>query len=492
MMSFFVRLDRASDETLHDQLVEQTRRAILARQLPAGMRLPATRTLAVDLGISRNVIVAAFDELISEGYLEAHVGSGTYVAHDLPPLPGRALAAPIGTPRWLKGAPTAAVVYGPPHPDQIDFRLGQPAITALPLDAWRRAWRDAMSEMPPSMYGLMAGDPELRAAIAGYLGRARGIACGADDVIVTAGAAQALELIARVTLAPGESVAMEEPGYTEARDLFLDRAARIIPVPVDHDGLCVDRLPTGLAAPLLVYVTPSHQYPLGARLPISRRMTLLEWSAANDSLVVEDDYDSEFRFDAPPLPALAGLDERGHVAYIGTFSKVLTPSLRAGYLVAPRPLRERIEGMTQLSARLTPWPVQRALARFIANGGLERHIQRMRRHYAAKRTALHTILAPIAPLARLQGLEAGLHVFLELRRDLSAETIICHAAERGVIVYPLAPHYLGQPDRNGILLGYGGLALDDVVRGARVLSDVITEVASQLPGGGGLSLNTVQ
>lgn len=478
-MTFFVRLDRTSGETLHDQLVRQTRRAILTRQLPAGSRLPATRALAADLGVSRNVIVAAFDALISEGYLEGRVGSGTYVTGDLPPAPGRALAAPAGTPRWLRRDQPIAAAMPPPARGAIDFRLGTPTLAPLPLAVWRGAWRDVLGTLPPTGYGPVAGDPDLRAAIAGYLGRARGIACGPEDVIVTAGAAQALDLIARATLAPGDAVGMEEPGYPEARDLFRARRARIVPVPVDDDGLRVECLPTGPAAPLLVYVTPSHQYPLGARLPIARRMALLAWAAASDSLIIEDDYDSEFRFDAPPLPALAGLDDAGHVAYIGTFSKVLTPSLRAGYLVAPRPLRERIARETPTTALLTPWPVQRALARFLGGGDLERHIRRMRRHYAAKRAALQETLAPIAPLARLQGLEAGLHACLELRPDLDPDAIIARAAARGVVVYPLAAYYVGVPDRRGILLGYGGLALDAVVRGARILAAVIAAVADE-------------
>lgn len=474
-MSLFIRLDRTSDETLHDQLVAQTRQAILSRHLPAGVRLPATRALAADLGISRNVIVAAFDELISEGYLEGRVGSGTYVTTHLPPARGRTLAAPAGTPRWLARDHPSAESVPPPTRDAIDFRLGTPTLALLPLSVWRSAWRDVLSALPPTHYGPIAGDPDLRAAIAGYLGRARGIACGPEDVIVTAGASQALDLITRVALAPGDPVGMEEPGYPEARDLFRARQAQVVPVPVDDDGLRVDCLPTGSVAPLLVYVTPSHQYPLGARMPIARRMALLAWAATNDSLIIEDDYDSEFRFDAPPLPALAGLDEAGHVAYIGTFSKVLTPSLRAGYLVAPQPLRERILRVAQSTALLTPWPVQRTLADFLVSGNLERHIRRMRRHYAAKRAALHDALAPVAPLARLQGLEAGLHACLELRPDLNPETIAARAAARGVIVYPLAAYYIGAPDRSGILLGYGGLTLNDVVHGARILADVITE-----------------
>lgn len=444
-MSFYVQLDRAGGETLHLQLVSQTRRAILARRLPAGARLPATRVIAAELGISRNVVVSAFDELISEGYLEARVGSGTYVAHDLPLLPGGALATPTGAPRWLRDTPPTSAIGVPPSPDQIDFRLGQPTIALLPLSVWRAAWRDALGALPSATYGPVAGDPALRVAIADYLGRARGIACGPDDVVVTAGAAQALELIARATLAPGDAVGMEEPGYPEARASFLARGARIVPMPVDDDGLCVDALPIGPDAPLLIYVTPSHQYPLGARLPVGRRIALLAWAAAHNSLIIEDDYDSEFRFDAPHC-----------LRWWDSTTRALTPE----------------------SARQTPWPVQRALTHFLASGDLERHIRRMRRYYAAQHAALRDALAPIAPLARLQGLEAGLHAYLALRPDLDPETIIARAATRGVIVYSLAPYYLGEPDRNGILLGYGGLALDDVARGARILAEVISEVAT--------------
>lgn len=475
-MSFFVRLDRTHEQTLHAQLVEQFRHAILSQQLPAGVRLPATRALASELGISRNVVVAAFDELISEGYLDARVGSGTYVAGDLPPLPGGALPTPAGMPRWLKGDPAGA--YPPLPPGAIDFRLGQPTIAPLPLDVWRGAWREVTHALPFTEYGPAAGDPQLRAAIAGYLGRARGIICGPEDVIVTTGAAQALDSIARVTLVAGDLVAIENPGYTEARDALNARGARIVPVPVDDDGLRVDFLPTGTNAPLLVYVTPSHQYPLGARLPIGRRMALLEWASANDSLIVEDDYDSEFRFDAPPLPTLAGLDQAGHVAYIGTFSKVLTPSLRVAYLVAPRPLRERIERLPAVTARLVAWPVQRALATLITTGDLERHIRRMRRHYATKRAAVRDALAPIAHLAQLQGLDAGLHAYLALRPDLDPRAIFRRAAARGVIVYPLDPYYIGEPDRCGLLLGYGGLELTEITRGAAILVEVITEIAA--------------
>ncbi len=472
MLDFPVRVERNAPTSLQIQLTEQLRRAILDGRLVAGMRLPSTRTLAAEAGVSRNVALAAYDELFAEGYVEGRHGSGTYVTGDLPSLPRPALPAPSGSPRWLRQRPlppAAEVEY----PGAIEFRLGRSFTTQLPADVWRRVWNDVSGQLPPSDYGPPAGDPELRAAIAGYLRRSRGVACGADDVIVTAGAVQAIDLIARATLAPGDAVGFEDPGYRITRQVLEARGATLVPVPVDQDGLRVDQLPAGDDAPMFVYVTPSHQYPLGARMPVGRRVALIEWAQANDGLIVEDDYDSEFRFDAPPLPALAGIDETGRVAYIGTFSKVLSPALRVGYVVAPQPLRERIERFKRLSDYHTPWPLQRALAAFITQGHLERHIRRMRRHYGEKRAALRDALAPVSHLAQLRGLEAGLHVFLELDRSIDPRQVELRAREQGVIVSTLDGYFLGPATQQGLLLGYGGLELPDIVRGAEVLVEVL-------------------
>jgi GntR family transcriptional regulator / MocR family aminotransferase len=474
MLDFPVRVERNAPTSLQIQLTEQLRRAILDGRLAAGMRLPSTRTLAAEAGVSRNVALAAYDELFAEGYVEGRHGSGTYVTGDLPSLPRPALPAPSGSPRWLRQRPlppAAEVEY----PGAIEFRLGRPFTTQLPADVWRRVWNDVSGQLPPSDYGPPAGDPELRAAIAGYLRRSRGVACGADDVIVTAGAVQAIDLIARATLAPGDAVGFEDPGYRITRQVLEARGATLVPVPVDQDGLQVDQLPSGDDAPMFVYVTPSHQYPLGARMPVGRRVALIEWAQANDGLIVEDDYDSEFRFDAPPLPALAGIDETGRVAYIGTFSKVLSPALRVGYVVAPQPLRERVERFKRLSDYHTPWPLQRALAAFITQGHLERHIRRMRRHYGEKRAALRDALAPVSHLAQLRGLEAGLHVFLELDQSIDPRQVELRAREQGVIVSTLDGYFIGPATKQGLLLGYGGLELPDIVRGADVLVDVMRD-----------------
>lgn len=475
-------LDRASATPLQQQLREYLRQAMLDGRLASGTRLPSTRALARTLGVSRTVTSAAYDDLLAEGYLEGRRGSGTYIGSDLPPLPPLKRPVPNVTPRWLVKAPPVASDESS-APPTIAFQLGTPSTTSLPPHVWREAWRAVTSQLPPNSYGPPAGDSALRAALAAYLGRSRGLACTPEDILITAGATHALDLIARATLSVGDAVGLEEPGYPAARHRFLARGGRLVPVPIDEDGLQVEWLPQGAAAPLLVYTTPSHQYPLATRLSVSRRLALLTWAEINESLIVEDDYDSEFRFDTAPLPALASLDSTGHVAYIGTFSKVLTPALRAGYLVAPPLLRQRIEQLQYLTDEYVSWPLQQMLAAFITHGHLDRHIRRMRQQYAQKRQTMAHALAPLAPLAQLRGLEAGLHAYLELRSDLKARLVAELARQRGVLVTPLDAYYVGTPDRSGVLLGYGSLDIPDLLQGAIVLREVIEQVAARSPHG---------
>ncbi len=471
-LGFPLVLHRGDRIPLQRQLREQLRQAMLDGRLASGTQLPSTRSLARVLGVSRTVTTAAYDELHAEGYLEGRQGAGTYVGSDLPPLPSPLRTQPSVAPRWLKHAPLVRLDESN-EPLAIAFQLGTPSISSLPPRIWREAWRAVTSRLPPNGYGAPSGDRALRAALVPYLGRSRGLACTAEDVVITTGAAHALDLISRATLTAGDGVGFEEPGYPSARHTLLARGGRIVPVPIDDDGMRVEQLPTGEAAPLLVYTTPSHQYPLASRLSVSRRIGLLAWAEANDSLIVEDDYDSEFRFDTSPLPALASLDGAGRVAYIGTFSKVLTPALRVGYLVAPPILRRSIEQLMYLSEEYVSWPLQKMLASFITHGHLERHIRRMRQEYADRRLALARILAPLAPLAQLRGLEAGLHAYLELRPGLNAHDIARAAGARGVLVTTLDAYYYGTADREGLLLGYGGLEIPDVIRGATILREVI-------------------
>ena len=479
-----LRLDRDADESLHRQLIAQLRTAIGDRRLGPGARLPATRALAATLGVSRNVVVAAYDELFAEGYITGRHGSGTYVEAALPTAPRAIVAAPFGARRWLAGTiPTAhpTMSEGDDPDGVIAFRPGVPALDLLPAEVWRRIWRTATDSLSPNRYADPAGDPDLRAALARWVGRTRGVACGPDDILVTTGAAQALDLLARATLLPGTPVAFEEPGYYSGRNILLAHGARIVPIPVDDDGLRVADLPTGDAAPPLVCVTPSHQYPLGGRLPVARRLALLDWAQAHDSLIIEDDYDSEFRFDAPPLPALLSLDRAGQVAYIGTFAKSLTPTLRIGYVIAPPPLRAHVVALKGMLDRHTSWPVQRAILALLADGHLERHIRRARRHYAESRAILRAALGPVIdaaqPPARLLGLDAGLHACLELAAPRRSAEVAARAWQAGVRVGTLDGYYHGPPTREGLVLGYGGLTHEQLRQGGAILAEMIGNFA---------------
>ncbi|HLJ34731.1 MAG TPA: PLP-dependent aminotransferase family protein, partial [Ktedonobacteraceae bacterium] len=412
--------------------------------------------------------------------IERQIPSGNGAMSD---APGRKTTSGA----WVGGKPVVSAELGrnqrgvsASHAPEVVFRPGASDIAPLPLGIWRSIWKEVASHLPPAHCGQRGGDLELRIAIADYLGRSRGVACESGDVIITASATQAIDLIARAILIPGDRVGFEEPGYMLARQMLLARGSSIVPIPVDDDGLQVDTLPTGSSAPLLAYVTPSHQFPLGGRLPIARRIALLKWAEAHDSLIIEDDYDHEFRFDASPLPALASLDKHGRVVYLGTFSKILSPALRLGYLIAPSPLRQRLEQAALLPTDYAAWPIQRVLLACMKEGHLDRHIRRMRRLYAEKRTLLSNLLAPVSHLAQIHGLEAGLHVYLELHSELESTWIVQEAYKRGVIVAPLSPFYLEKPDRNGLLLGYGGLTLSEISQGATILAEVIASIASKV------------
>jgi len=462
-------------------LAQQLRRAILEGRVRPGARLPSTRALAESLGCSRALVAAVYEELAAEGYLEARRGSGTYVASELPAvLPAGPEAGGV-PPSWLKPLQPADGDRGPDG-CRVDFTLARQVVEPPSWRSWARMWRAVGRQHPPRDAGPVEGDPELREAIAHYLARARGLRCRPDDVVVTTGGVRALDLVAHAVLRPGDPVAVEEPGYPAARRTFEDRGASVLPVRVDDDGLRVGDLGV---RPLVAYVTPSHQYPLGVRMSVGRRVALLDWASRHDRLVVEDDYDSELRFDGPPLPALAGMDRAGRVVYVGTFSKVLAPGLRVGYVVAPPWLRDRLVRLRERSGDRVPWPVQRALAAFVASGDFDRHLRRVRRQYAERRAALRGALEPAARAAQLRGMDAGLHAFLELAPGLDELRLAEEARERGVRVSPLRPFYLGEPDRSGWLLAYGGLGVEEVWWGARVLARLLLEAVREPRAAGG-------
>jgi GntR family transcriptional regulator/MocR family aminotransferase len=362
----------------------------------------------------------------------------------------------------------AAADPTPPRP-LIDLRPGRADTSTLAGPDWRRAWRAAADHPPPTDPGPAVGHPALRHEIAAHLQRFRGLACTADEILVTAGTRDGLELLTAVR--GDRLVGVEDPGYPAAHRIVRSLGARVHSLPVDDAGLRTELLPAGLA-PTAVYVTPAHQYPLGGRLPAARRLDLLRWARRHDALVIEDDYDSEFRFDVPPLPALAALD-RDQVAYLGTLSKVLSPSLRVGYLVPPPHLHHQLVRRRAADDCRVPHIVQVALARYLADGALARHIARMRRSYAAKRHLLLQLLRPTA--LTLRGLDAGLHGVVPLPPGTGEAGVVGRLAGVGILLAGLGEyHHRAEHHEPGLVLGYGAASPADLSHAVTALTGVLS------------------
>jgi GntR family transcriptional regulator/MocR family aminotransferase len=369
--------------------------------------------------------------------------------------------------------PPGAVPSG--HRLAYDFRYGRPALEAFPQALWTRlVTRRARALSTRSLgYGRPRGLPALREAIADYLRRARGVRADAEQVLIVNGTQQALDLAGRLLLDPGDRVVVEEPGYQAASQLFSALGARLCPTPVDADGLRVAELPRGKVR--LAYVTPSHQFPLGGVLSLERRFALLRWAEATGAHLLEDDYDAEFRYDARPLEAVQGLDRAGRVLYVGSFSKVLFPSLRIGYLVVPGALVSAAASLKFLMDCATPTFEQEVLADFLAEGHFERHLRTMRALYARRRAViLEALQQGLGERLEVAGADAGLHLVLYLRGLTSAAVpgFVARAAERGLGIYPLAPYHLRGAKRAGLILGYAGLTEGELRAGARLFSEL--------------------
>ena len=484
-----VTADRAAAEPLSGQISGQLRAAIASGRLRAGERLPASRALAASLGVSRTVITAAYAQLYAEGWLDGRHGSGTFVADGVPdhavaagPVPAGQAAAPqpgdaTGPPTFRSSeTPSVTAASGRPPasavtPEEvIDLSPGMPWAAGIDPAAWRRAWRAAGAAAPAGQAGPL-GLPALRAGLAAQLRRHRGLLCGPDQILITSGVASGLRLVATALLRPGDAVAVEEPGYEKARAIFTACGARVVPCRADEDGLVISALPAGAR---LVYATPAHQYPLGGRLPVPRRQALIETARSAGALILEDDYDSEFRYDVAPLPALAGLAP-DLVIHLGTTAKTLTPALGVGWLAARRDLVTALATAGAAASERTCEPAQHALAALLASGDLDRHVRRMSREYARRRAAIVAALGGLPAPARLLGGTAGLHVVLELPPG-SAAPVAAAAAARGIRVDTLDHYFAGPPAVEGLVLGYGGVTLRQAETACRALCEVVTSI----------------
>ena len=454
-------LDRGGAQPLHAQLTEALRRLILIGQAGPGARLPASRQLAQDLSVSRQTALTALDQLIAEGYLETRPGAGTFVARDLPHLVPPSAPDPAGP------APEGPRRLRPFEPGIPDMALFPHAAWARHLDrAWRRP-EPALLDRPDPL-----GWPPLRAAIAAHLAAWRGIACAAGQVVITSGAVETFELLARAAFRPGEAVLTEEPGYAPMRRALLRAGLQTLPMPVDHDGAL---LPEASAARGAI-VTPSRHHPTGATMPLPRRLALLDWAQRSRAWVIEDDYDSEFRYTGAPLPALASLAAE-RVIYVGSFSKLLSPALRLGYFVAPPALLAPVRAAlaeTGPRASLVPQP---ALARFMASGEFATHLRRMRRIYGQRQGALRAALARQLPNHLTAPPDAsGMHLLCGIGpalRGMPDTEIAARAAEAGLNLRPLSAYWPGGAGPQGLILGYAGFAPE-------VLEDAVARLARAL------------
>jgi GntR family transcriptional regulator/MocR family aminotransferase len=480
-------IDTKSRTPLYRQLYESYRDAIVERRLRAGQRMPSTRTIAAELRISRIPVLNAFEQLLAEGYFESRVGSGTYVARTLPEeLSRAALRAADGNPMGRPGrriiarvpAALARPVSQPWFRGRGAFGVGQPPVDLFPFRVWARLAARHSRRTDPSLlyYGHAMGLPELRESLAEYLRSSRGVRCDAEQIMIVSGSQQAVDVTARVLLDEGSPVWLEDPGYFGAQKALKMARARLVPVPVDDEGLDVDagidRCPEARA----VFVTPSHQCPMGMTMSAPRRLKLLDWARNEGAWIIEDDYDSEYRFGNLPIAALQGLDRDSRVIYIGTFTKMMFPALRLGYLVLPRDLLAPFIAVRKGMDMFSPTFHQAVLADFIREGHFDRHIRRTRALCRERRTTLVAALErELGDAVRVLGDAAGMYLTAALPDSVDDVAVGLRAGEVGLRVMPLSTFYLGRPRRRGIVLGYGGVGVPEIEEGVSRLVPIVRE-----------------
>ena len=481
----FLPLD--GDGELYLQVLRALKAAVHDGRLPRGTRLPATRVLAAELGLSRNTVVTAYEFLCAEHFAVARIGSGTFIAASVPSRRGRVPTTRIDEPsayaarlRSLPGLPLARRRDELP----IDLQYGEPLTHPALFTAWGRSLSHAAARAHGG-YPEPQGWPALRAEIAAYLGRRRGVVCEADEIVVVNGTQQAFALLARVLLDVGDRVVVEEPGYALAKHCFIAHGAALVPVPVGPDGLDVGRL--GAEPAKLIVVTPSHQFPLGVAMSLPLRQALLQHAERSGAWIVEDDYDGEFGFEGALLPALRSLDPAGRVIYIGSFSKTMLPALRLGYIVCPRALRTDLLLAKRLMDVASPAVDQEALAHFMASGAFERHLRRTALELRRRR---HALTAGLAAHGRsrlvVHDAGTGMHLVAALPGfDAAQVQNLIRAAERhGLGLHSLAPHYESPPPVQGLLIGYAGVSVAQINKATRLLGECLDEVVTTAVGRG--------
>ena len=452
-------------------LFEQIRAAVTSGRLAVGDRLPPTRELAEQLGVSRQTVTTVYGRLVAEGYLEGRAGGGTFVCGTAVPqgaAPVASVLRPV-VPMQRRTPPQPPIAGG------FDLRIGRPDPTLFPLVEWRQCVTAGL-QRPPESYGDPAGLLELRRALAHWVGRSRGVETPAEHVIVTAGAQQAVDLVTRVLLRPGDHVVVEEPGYPAIRHAWQAAGLQVTAVPVDHEGLVVDAVPADVR---MIYTTPSHQSPTGATMSLARRRALLEFAETHDVAIIEDDYDSEHRHSDRPLEPLHRLDRAGRVLYVGTFAKNLAASLRLGFLVVPGSLVDAVTAWRELIDVQPPALTQQALHRFITEGRLERHLRRTRRIYRERHDVVTRFLDETCAAGLLRPgptNHAGLHVSALFPDGVSEAVVLAQARRRGVALSSYLECIALPNTPAGLLLGFGLVAVDELPAALAAVRQVLEAV----------------
>jgi GntR family transcriptional regulator/MocR family aminotransferase len=491
----FITFDEKSEASLYRQIYERIRRSILSGELHSGRQLPASRLLAKQLGVLRMTVVNAYEQLLAEGYLASRAGAGTFVAEHLPeeflqasgfgrqehranPLSrkvnfsdyGRQLAQNSNIILRHHGATTL-----------LPFQHGVPAIDEFPFGLWMKIAQKWQKKPPASIlsYGDSVGFQPLRDALTAHLAAARGVCCTTEQIIITSGTQQALDLIGRILLTKTTEVCLEDPGYLGARHIFAATGAKIVPVPIDEEGFDLQKARRLCRKARLVYVTPSHQYPLGVTMSLARRLGLLEWARQKDAFIIEDDYNSEYRYAGRPLPSLQGLDRDGRVIYVGTFSKTIFPALRLGYLVVLTDLIEVFAAARALTDLHSPSIDQAVLAEFIAERHFARHVRRMRELYEERQQILvEEAREHLKGMLEVAPAEAGLHLIGWLPDGVGDREVSRRAAQASLNIARVSAYCINQKLRGGLLLGYTAFNEKQIRLGMKKLARVLAEPQS--------------
>ncbi len=485
----FINLDDSDTQTpLYRQIYESIRNSILKGEFPPKTRLPSTRDLALRLGVSRLTVVNSYEQLFAEGYLEGKAGSGTFVAKELPETmlhtknDGRKLLSESPKTEDLrlssfgKKLDSSKAIRERSQASFVPFQNGLTAVDEFPFEIWAKITNRILRNPRKNLFGY--GDPQgfepLREAIANHLNSARGVICTAEQVIITSGAQQALDLASRIFLESGSSVVTEDPGYLEARNAFSATGAMVLPVSIDEDGLNAAEIPEDSNIKL-AYVTPSHQYPLGVTMSLARRLALIDWAKTNNAWIIEDDYNSEFRYAGRPLASLQGLDNHDRVIYVGTFSKTIFPSLRIGCVVVPTNLIDVFSNARALNDVHSSTIEQAVLSEFIAEGHFARHLRRMRTLYHQRQNfLLEECEKHLKGLLEIKKADAGMHLVGWLNEDVSDVEVYEKGVERGLKLAAISSYSVKPPKRGGIIFGYTAFNQKEIEEGVKVTREIIT------------------